>query len=349
MVKFNSEKEDDFEEFLEESEKKKISEKSVDEVSKKYEYLESENIMIYSKNLSKKDAEKVERIITKVAVSYYFGNSLCQAQTQIEDIRSEIVMRLLEKAYEPETKEIVVNGKIKRKVLRDKNGYKILKRDENGNPIVKEDGIATSVQMIAFWINNIARDLYRSMRRVNNYEDRYFDLDQQSRDSYVESGENRAFKKSEEAKLAMNGSVEDGVNFKELTKIILDDSEGYLKFLDLSPRKTEEMIEKTKKWIVVNAYLNANSSDPEIYRMYKVYEAELSEEQRELLAECEAKKEETGGTITKDIILKTFYGIKTGINAGSAGKITKFIPELIKMKLEDESPDFLREAGINLN
>lgn len=296
----------------------KIPEKDLEKAEEEYSYLESNEKPRYSKNLTDEEAKLVEKIITRTAYSHFICNPLYKQQKELSDIRMEIVVKLLNQA-----------------TLKDEDGN--VMRDENGQVMLRENGIARNMAEIRMWIKNAARDIYRYTKRRTDREDRYFDMDQKDSDNYVVSGENRLYQESEVGREAMMGnSTETNLEFEQLFDSLLDENnyDELREVLNIKPKRMEEI----KKFIVTKAY-HAGINDMKVINEYKKYELELDEEKKELIAECEASKSDGG--ITSDVLLKAYFNIKTGINAGSAGRITRGIPVIIEEMLKSKFPGYL--------
>lgn len=185
--------------------------------------------------------------------------------------------------------------------------------------------VETLSQFKTFTINCLV-DIKRSSEVHYDMEDEKFDMLQQSADEHVVSGEQRLFRESAEAR--ENGMMND-LDKKEFDAIEV--VEGFLNSEEFKNLKEDKQI-KVKKLIFSKAIHNAGLSSSYFWNQYKAFENELDEEKKEILAEGIAFKEDTGKyeQMTDDIMLKTFMGIRTGSNAGSAGAITRDIPQLLK-------------------
>lgn len=298
-------KEEEIKEGEETKDISQISEKELQKAENEYSYLESNEKLIYSKNLSDEEAKLIEKIISRKAYSYFICNSFCKQIETVQDLRSIIVEKLFIKATVPNKKD----GQVR---------------------------IARNFGELVSWIDNIAKDHYRFAKRKTSYEDRYFDIDRQSADNHVESGDNRLYQESEAGRDAMRTNSISSIEFDQLFNSLLDESnydELRIKY-NLKPRHIEEI----KKYIAVKAY-HTGINDVKVIDLYKKYESELDEEKREMVAECVANKSNNG--LTADVMLKTFFGIGSGINAGSAGRITQNIPVIVKEMISSKLPGYL--------
>ena len=169
-------------------------------------------------------------------------------------------------------------------------------------------------------------DVLRTSKVHYELEDENFDMLQCDSETHRISGEERLFQESSEAR---ENNISADLDRKEFDAIEI--VEGILNSEDFKNLKEKQKIE-TKKLIFSKAIHNAGLNSSYFWNQYKEFENELDEEKKEILAEGIAYKESTGNyeQMTDDVMLKTFMNIKTGINAGSAGRITKTIPEFLK-------------------
>lgn len=162
---------------------------------------------------------------------------------------------------------------------------------------------------------NIGKDFLRAFgaEKRGNYVQK-IDLDQQPKDDHEESGEIRAFKM--------------GADYHND-----DHSEMEIRSVIDSPRlKPEE-----RKLAVIRGYLDANMTF--LKKDYDEYKNELSDEAK---ADLEDRLKKNHGHLTNNDIIQLFFGVKSGINSGSARKYTKDAPAGIKKAFMADS--LLREA-----
>lgn len=180
-------------------------------------------------------------------------------------------------------------------------------------------------------VMNLIRDHLRKEDVHCGFEDKFFDMDQKSSINHEESGENRLYKESEFGREAMRMDAPgEDMEFEQLFDSLLNENN----YKDIKPARVKD--EDIKKFIIIKAY-HAGINDINVIKSYKKYEDELDEENKELIAKCVAEK----GNITSDVMLKTFFGIRTGINAGSAGRITRGIPAIIEEMMKRKFPGYL--------
>lgn len=298
----------------------KVSEKEIEESLEKEKESNSSHFEKprYSKNLTDEEAKRVEQIIKWTAKKFWYGSSSHKETETIDDLVGRLHLKLLEQS-----------------VLKDKEGNVL--KDKKGNIIIREDQIARNMGEIRFWIKMAAIDCYRSTTRKASHEDRNLVIDMQASEDNVESGENKLYQNSESGREAMRkGDAVVNMEFEQLFDALQNDEiyDDVKAKYNLKPRHIEEI----KKFVSVKAY-HAGINEVKVIDLYKKYELELDEEKKEMVARCEATK--SSGGITDDVMLKAYYGIGTGIDAGSAGRITRKIPMILEEVIKTKLPGYI--------